>query len=191
MSDATNVTAGKAKVGGAVAIAALGTSLPTDATSSLGGSYTNLGYISDAGLVNSGAISNTAIKAWGGDTVLNIQSDKIDTFQFTLIEALNVDVLKTIFGDSNVSGSLSTGITVNVTSQEQVDRVWIVDMAMRNGAVKRVAIPIGKITAIGDVTYSDTAAVGYQVTISATPDSNGKTHYEYIKRTPSGATGTT
>ena len=180
MSEVTNVTAGKAKVGGAVSRAPLGTTLPTTASAALGDAFANLGYISDTGLVNSGAITNTAIKAWGGDTVLNIQTDKADTFQFTLIEALNIDVLKTIFGDENVSGTLATGITVNVNSDEQEDAAWVVDMAMRNGAVKRIVIPVGKITAIGDVTYSDNAAVGYQVTVSAQPDSAGNTHYEYI-----------
>lgn len=180
---ATNVSAGKASVGGAVSRAPLGTALPTTASASLNVAFVNLGYISDAGLVNSGAITNTGIKAWGGDTVLNIQTEKTDTFQFTLIESLNVDVLKAIFGSSNVSGALGTGITVNVNSTEQVDASWVVDMAMRNGAVKRVVIPVGKITAIGDVTYSDNAAVGYQITVTAQPDTSGNTHYEYILRT--------
>ena len=39
----------------------------------------------------------------------------------------------------------------------------------------------GKITALDDVTYSDSAAVGYGITITAMPDTNGNTHYEYIK----------
>lgn len=180
MATVSNVTAGKAKVGGAVSRAVLGTALPTSAAAELNVAFVNLGYISDAGLVNSGAVTTTDIKAWGGDTVLNIQTDKVDTFQFTLIEALNVDVLKAIFGAGNVSGDLTTGITVNVNSDEQVDAEWVVDMTMRNGAAKRVVIPIGKITAVGDVTYSDSAAVGYQITVSAQPDDAGNTHYEYI-----------
>lgn len=181
MPTVSNVSAGKAKVGGAVYHAALGTTLPTSTSAALT-DFAELGYVSDAGLVNSGAISNTAIKAWGGDTVLNIQTDKADTFQFTLIEVLNVDVLKVIFGDSNVTGTLATGITINVNSDEQEDGEWIFDIAMRDGAAKRVVIPCGKITAIGDVTYSDSAAVGYQVTVSAQPDSAGNTHYEYMKK---------
>lgn len=179
MPTVSNVSAGKAKVGGAVYHAALGTTLPTSTSAALT-DFAELGYVSDAGLVNSGAISNTAIKAWGGDTVLNIQTDKADTFQFTLIEVLNVDVLKVIFGDSNVTGTLATGITINVNSDEQEDGEWVFDIAMRDGAAKRVVIPCGKITAIGDVTYSDSAVVGYQVTVSAQPDSAGNTHYEYV-----------
>lgn len=179
MSTVSNVTAGKPKVGGAVFRAPLGTTLPTDTATALATAFVNLGYVSDAGVTNSGAITNTGIKAWGGDTVLNIQTDKVDTFAFTLIEALNVDVLKAVFGASNVSGTLSTGISVNVNADEQDDACWVIDMALRNGAARRIVIPIGKITALGDITYSDGAAIGYQVTISAQPDASGNSHYEY------------
>ena len=177
----TNVTAGKPKVTGAVYRAPLGSTIPTNATSDLASAYTCLGYCSDAGLVNSNTRENTEIKAWGGDTVLNIQTGKTDTFKLTLVEALNVDVLKAVFGDSNVSGALATGITVNVNATELTDSIWVIDMVMRNNALKRIVIPIGKITELGDTTYSDNAAVGYDVTIGATPDSSGNTHYEYIK----------
>lgn len=177
----TNVTAGKPKVTGAVYRAPLGSTIPTDASTELVSAYKCLGYCSDAGLVNSNTRENTEIKAWGGDVVLNLQTGKGDTFKLVFIEALNVDVLKAVFGDGNVSGTLETGITVNVNAEELTDSIWIIDMIMRNGALKRIVIPIGKITALDDVTYADNAAVGYGVTIGATPDASGNTHYEYIK----------
>ena len=177
----TNVTAGKPKVTGAVYRAPLGSTIPTDASTALASAFVCLGYCSDAGLVNSNTRENEEIKAWGGDTVLNIQTSKTDTFKLTLIEALSVDVLKAVFGDSNVSGSLSAGITVNVNATELTDSIWVIDMVMRNNALKRIVIPVGKITELGDTTYSDSAAVGYDITIGATPDSSGNTHYEYIK----------
>ena len=178
---ATNVTAGKPKIEGAIYRAPLGSTIPTDAVTSLASAYKCLGYVSDAGLVNSNTRENTEIKAWGGDTVLNIQTSKTDTFKLTLIEALNVDVLKAVFGDSNVSGALATGITVNVNASELTDAIWVIDMVLRNGVLRRIVIPIGKISELGDTTYSDNAAVGYDITIAATPDSSGNTHYEYTK----------
>ena len=47
-------------------------------------------------------------------------------------------------------------------------------------ALKRVVLPNAKVTTVGDITYSDGAAVGYETTVSAFPDADGNTHYEYI-----------
>lgn len=174
-----NVTAGKPAVGGAISVAAAGTSAPTSASAALTG-FTSLGYVSEDGVTNSNSPSTTSIKAWGGDTVLVTADEKEDTFEFTLIETLNTDVLKLVYGDSNVSGSLAAGITINANNKAQAEHVMVIDMILRNGALKRIVLPKAYVTSVGDITYSDSAAVGYQTTITAMPDSSGNTHYEYI-----------
>ena len=117
MSTATNVSTGKPKVGGAIYRAPLGTALPTDAKTALTEAYKNLGYASDAGVVNSNSPQSGNIKAWGGDNVLTYQNEKTDTFAFTLIEALNSDVLKAVYLDENVTGDLEKGLTVKAKRQ--------------------------------------------------------------------------
>lgn len=179
MATANKVAVGKPAVGGAVSRAAVGATLPTDTTTALTG-FVNLGYISDAGLTNNNTPESDSIKAWGGDTVYSYQTSKDDTFTFTLIECLNEDVLKAVYGDANVTGTVAAGLTVKANSKEQESASWVVDVIIR-GAVKRIVIPSAKITNIGEITYSDDSAVGYEVTLTAEPDAAGNTHYEYIK----------
>ena len=177
---ATNVAAGKPKLAGAISFAATSTTLPTTASEALNAGFVSLGYCSEDGLTNTQDRSSTDIKAWGGDIVLSVQDEKTDTFAFTLIESLNTDALKAYFGDSNVTGSIATGITVTANSKELPEKSWVVDMILR-GALKRIVIPLGKVTATEAITYSDGAAVGLGLTVTAYPDSSGNTHYEYIK----------
>ena len=182
-NDATKVTAGKPMTGGAIFAAALGTTLPTTVNGSLASGFENVGYISDSGVVNSNSPSSTSIKAWGGDTVLDVQTEKPDTFKFTMIEAKNVTALGLVYGDSNVTGTLNSGITIEANSKEQAAKSIVIDMLLSNNTAKRIVLPNCKVTSVSDITYSDSAAVGYEVTMSCYPDSSGNTHYEYIKET--------
>lgn len=180
---AAYVTAGKPKVGGAVFRAVAGTTAPTDATTALAAAFKDLGYCSEDGLVNSNSPSTTKIKAWGGDEVLVITEEKEDTFKLTLIEHTNLEVLKAVYRSDNVTGSLSSGVTVKANAKDPESGVWAIELVLNNNTVKRIVIPDGKISEIGDITYSDSDAVGYEITITAIPDTSGNTHYEYIKKT--------
>lgn len=180
MSDTAKVTAAKPAKGGAIYRAPLGTTLPTDAKTSLAAAFKGLGFCSTDGLTNSNTISSEATKAWGGEVVMENQTEKTDRFKFKMIEGLNVEVLKSVFGDANVSGTLDTGIVIKANATPQQDACWIFDMILANGALKRIAVPKGKVVEVAEIKYADNEPVGYDVTISATADTDGQTHYEYI-----------
>lgn len=184
---ATNVSAGKPNTAGAIyrAVRTNNLTVPTTVSASLGSDYKCLGYISEDGLSNKMNTESSDIKAWGGDTVLSMQTGRKDEFTFELLEVLNEDVLKAVYCDSNVTVTAATSsvpktIAVNVNGLEHTDDVWIVDVLMRGNNPKRIVIPYGKITELDEIVYKDDEAVGYKVTLTAAPDTSGNTHYEYM-----------
>lgn len=190
-----NVSFGKPKVSGAIyrAVCGDGVTIPTTATEDLDTDLKLLGYVSEDGVTHTMANSEDGIKAWGGDTVLIPDSDRTDDFQFTLLEIMNEEVLKAVYVDANVSVAAATSsapksISIASNSAVQPDCVWVIDMVLQGNNPKRIVIPKGTITEIGDVVYKDDEAVGYQVTVRGKADTNGNTHYEYM--TVGSATGT-
>lgn len=180
MPTTANVSTGKPKVAGAVYVAPKGTTLPTDASTTLASTFKDLGYISEDGVTNANSPDTEKIKAWGGQIVLTVTTEKSDTFQMTFIESLNTDVLKTIYGAANVTIGTST-ISIVANASELDEAVFVIDTVMRGGALKRIVIPCGKVGELGDVVYKDDEPIGYQATIEAMPDSSGNNHYEYIQ----------
>ena len=175
------VTTGKPNVSGGIWVAPKGTTLPTDSTTALSGSYVCLGYVSEDGLENANEMDVSAIKAWGGNIVYRSLTEMTDEFKLALIETENVEVKKAVYGSSNVSVDGSGNVTVNVVAADPVECVWVFELALRNGTSHRIVIPDGAITAREAIKYNDSDPVAYGVTISAYPDSNGKTHIEYTE----------
>lgn len=180
--NSAEVSTGKPKITGAIYYAPEGSTLPADATSTLDNAFVNLGYVSEDGVTNSDSRESEDIKAWGGDIVQSSQTEKTDTFQLTLIQSINTDVLKAIYGADNVTGTLQTGIVVKSNAKELPAACWIIDMVLHGDTLKRIVIPRGKISELGEVVYNDTDPIGYQPTINALPDTAGNTHYEYIQK---------
>lgn len=185
MNNTANVTTGKPKKAGAIYRAPLGTTLPTDASSTLGDAFKCLGYISEDGVKNNNSPETDSVKAWGGDTVCNFQTGKPDTFGFKMLEVMNEEVLKAVYGDANVTVTPATTsvpkkIAIKANSDEQKECCWVFDMIMTNNSLKRIVIPQGKVTEVGEIVYKDADAVGYETTLSCTPDTAGNTHYDYM-----------
>lgn len=120
---AANVSFGKPKATGAVYVAPAGTSVPTDATTSLAITYKSLGYVSEDGLVNEIETDTEEIKAWGGDTVLSDQTSFKETFTVNLLET-NEEALKLYYGAGNVTVS-GLDITVQQSSAPQPRRLLL------------------------------------------------------------------
>lgn len=176
---AANVSTGKPKVTGGIWRAPKGTTLPNDATTALDTTkFVCLGYVSEDGVSNANDLDVSEIKAWGGAIVYRSLNGLNDQFSFALIESENVDVLKAVYGKDNVNVS-GDAYSVTVKAEDPEEAVWVIELALRGGVPRRIVIPDGAITAREAITYNDSDAIAYGVTVSAYPDSNAVTHYEY------------
>ena len=191
-NNANYVSAGKPKIGGAIYRAPLGTTLPTDATAALDAAFEGVGYISDEGLTNQNNQDVATVHAWGGDEVMSAVQNQSDRFVFTMIEAMNIVALKTVYGAKNVSGTLADGITIRKNADLQDNFAWVCDMILNDNVLKRIVVPSAQVMEVGDIQYVDGEAIGYPTTIMAKPytawktaagaaDANqGDTHREYM-----------
>lgn len=179
MPKAIHVTVAKPKKGGAVFRAPLGTPLPTSAKDELDIAFKDLGYISTDGVVNSNSPESESISAWGGDVVYTYPKSKTDNFKMTLIEALNPEVLKTVYGDENVTGDLENGLSIKANNNQQEPSCFVIDTILRGNVLQRLVLPNASVTAVGDITYADGTVLGYETTLTAALDDDGNTHYDY------------
>lgn len=178
-NDASNVSFGKPKSTGAVYVAPAGTTVPTDATSSLDAAFKALGYVSDDGLVNSVNTDTETVNAWGGDTVLVGQTTFGETFTVNLLET-QADALAVYYGEDNVDVS-GDDITVRQNSTPLPEVVVVFELVLTGGRIKRIVVPHAQIAdRSGDITYTDGDAIAYPAVFQALPDTDGNSHTEYI-----------
>lgn len=180
MPKTANVSAAKPKTSGAVFRAPVGTTLPTDASTALDGAFKELGFISEDGITNSNSPETESVYAWGGTPVLDTVSERPDTWKLKFIETLNPEVQKLIYGDSNVTAG-EADITIAAGATDLGEASFVIDTVLKGGALRRIVIPNGSLSELGDIVYKDDEAIGYEATLSAKDDGTGHTHYEYTK----------
>lgn len=180
-TNSSYVATGKAKVSGAIYRAPLteGLVIPTDPTTELGEQFVCLGFVSEDGMTNGRSSETEDFKDWNGNIIYSSLTSQEDTFKFTLVEVLNGDVLKTVYGDDNVEETVGGVTNVKVTATDLPSCAWVIETVL-NGRAKRIVLPNAKVSEVGDVSYQAGSLLGYEVTVSALPDANGVTHYEYI-----------
>lgn len=179
---AANVIVGKPLATGGVLVAPKGTALPTDTAAAPNVAFIGTGYIGEDGVTQTIGTDTTDVVAWGGDTVRTVQTSHTLTYQFAFLET-NPEVLKLVYGDSNVTVTaatvtLGTRTATLVNSATLPRKSYVLEIKDGNAKV-RVVIPDGQITEVGDVTYVHSDALKYEVTITCYPDATGNKAYIY------------
>lgn len=179
MFNPDNVGVGKGNPSGYSWVAPKGTTLPTDAKAALGEEFKGLGYVSEAGLVNSQESDSTDLKDWAGRVVKKSQNSFAETYQVEFMES-KADVMRVVYGDANVEDDGHGGVSVKHNGNFTEERVYVFETLVSDTIIKRDVIPRGSILEKDDVEATSEDALVYPVTISALPDEEGNTSYTYF-----------
>lgn len=153
---------------GVVFRALLGTALPTDAATPLPPVYHDLGGIAETGIVNAQARDVKKVKDFAGDIIATPQSDYSETLEVEFVEATNLDALKAVFGDVNVTFTPATataGALIQVDHNSTVlPKCVIVTDTVQGAGMRRQIAPLAQPIKVADVSQINTDIVKYKVT---------------------------
>lgn len=164
---ATNSANVRVAVSGEVSTGLTTATAPTGTATALTG-FTGLGFVSEDGIVETRDRSTDDIKGWqNAATVRTVVTDGGLSYNFTLLETTKAAV-ELAYG-SAVTQTVTEGSYVIVPTNTGGRKSFVIDVV--DGAnLKRIYIPQGEITEVGDVTYSSGEPIGYEVTLTAYPD---------------------
>ena len=158
-------------VTGGIFFAPTGTALPTSPSASKNAAFLEVGYVTDAGIVQSIGNTTKEIKAWqNADVVRRIQTDHSATFKFAMLET-NANSLAAYYL------SYAAGVT-QIKSGVMPRKSWILDVVDGTNLI-RIVLPDAQITERGDVSYVNGDAISYPVTIECYPDASSVKAYIY------------
>lgn len=167
---------------GAISRAPLGTALPTDTATALNVAFKDSGYIGTEGLRLTPTTTSESIKDWNGDTIRDVLAEFTATMAWTYLE-LSTEALKAYFGDANVTTTAATAAAgtkqaIKLNSADLPTNAWA--FKIKDGPRKvLIAVPAGKITERGEITFTKTSAVALPVVMTTYPDAAGNNVYIY------------
>lgn len=163
--DSTKV---RAAVSGAVSVGLTTATPPTGTGGTITG-FTDLGYVSDAGVTESRSRDTNEIHAWqGGALVRTLITSGSLTFQFVLLET-KLETVKLFYG-ATVTSTVTDGSFLVIPTSTGGRQSFIVDV-IDGSELIRIYVPQGEVTEVGDRVYVNTDPIGYDVTLTAYPDS--------------------
>ena len=170
-NDKGNITIGRPKIGGAIYWAPLGTTLPTDATTSLSEAFVNLGYVTEDGVNIPTSESINEVKAWGPETVMIAQDDFSVTVGFNLLETIRPAVQQFVRGVENVDIDDDTVVKSAVTGEQLPRGVVVIETIQNNASTPREhRIVFGDCQVVdrsGDENYNNSDPVTFPINIRA------------------------
>lgn len=177
------VAAPSPNISGGLWRAPIGTALPTDTTTALNAGFVSLGYLDDSGVTRAENRPNNKAYAWGGSLVASLQQSYSVTYTLKFYQIMDPDVLKAVHSDGNVTVTAATSTvgTLSVTNLNptlNVNAAWVIE-GFYQVASFRIALPIARVTQVGNFAMTHKNLATYDVTLESFPDSSGNFGYQY------------
>lgn len=155
-------------VTGEVLVGATSATAPTGTGGTTTG-FSGLGFISEDGITETRERSTNDIKAWqNGATVRTVITDGSLTYSFTMIETKKETV--ELYYGATVTAASTDGSFVIVPTSTGGRKSFIFDV-LDGSELRRIYVPQGEVTEVGDVVYVNGEPIGYEVTVTAYADS--------------------
>lgn len=153
-------------VTGAVMVGPTSAPAPTDADTPPTG-FDDLGYISEDGITETRERSTDQLRAWqNADVLREVVTEASISYTFRMVET-KAETIALYYG-SDVDPL--TGSVAIVPARTGGRKSFIIDVIDGTEFI-RIYIPSGEVTEVGDQVYASGEAIGYEVTITAYPDS--------------------
>ena len=158
-----------------------GTALPAYPSAELAEAWEEVGFVAQDGITWHHGRSGEVLKDWSNTIRRVLESSDDKTIAVPIISTTE-EVLKTIFGAGNVEATAADTTHGNLLKVASAAGIMSGEEAflflMKDGDARVViVVPNGQITEVGDVTFVSNNAIGWQVTLSTYPDSDGNSIY--------------
>lgn len=165
---------------GAVAVAPLGTTMPTDARTALPNTWNDGGYVSEDGLSVSVTRSVTPIRDWSKNAVRNLLTEYNGTISLAFLQ-VDEFAAQRMFGASNVTKTAASSahgeqLSIAIGAELPPREAWCFSMKDGNARV-RVAVPNGQMTEVNQIDFKPDAGNIIGGTLATYDDGTGHSIY--------------
>ncbi|MCH5645164.1 hypothetical protein [Gordonia sp. ABSL49_1] len=183
MGNVANAFVAQSINGGVYYRAPLGTTQPTDSTTTLNAAFKDQGTCAEDGLSVGITRTSKTIKDFDGADYIDIQEEYNGTFKIKLLDVDLIDAKKTAFGDAKVTeiaADGSHGKRYHVEhSADQLPLSTHVFQVKSGAKRKRYAIEVGRVTELAEIKDVHNDATYLELTIKAFRNSDGNFVEEY------------
>lgn len=141
---------------GAVAVAPVGTTAPTDARTALGNAWDDGGYIDENGISVTVTRSTTPIRDWSKGVVRNLLTEFGGSLTCNFLQ-VDQFAAERMFGEDNVTVTAATstkGETIKVAIGQELPPIEAWCFSMKDGDARvRVYIPRGQMTDVSQMDF--------------------------------------